>query len=235
MDVTIPVASDGIPGYLAVPDPAEGAGPWPGVVVVHDLFGLGNDIRSITARFAAAGYLAVAPDLYSRGGRLRCMRATLAQVQRGFGEAFADIEAARELLRSRDDCTGAVGIAGFCMGGGFALLLAPGFDASAPYYGMLPRDSSALDEACPIVASFGADDRTLRGAAAQLEQQLEERGIPHDVEEYPGAGHAFANQFPGPFGALARVAGFGYRQDAAEDAWRRVTRFFAEHLVAAET
>lgn len=235
MDVTIPVGGGSIPGHLAVPAPVEAQGTWPGVVVVHDAFGLGDDIRGITDRFGMAGYLALAPDLYSRGSKLRCMRATLAQMRRGSGEACTDLEAARDLLRSRADCTGAVGIAGFCLGGGFALLLAPGFDASAPYYGMLPRDPHVLDEACPVVASFGGRDPSLRGAAGRLERELTERGIPHDVKEYAGAGHSFANQLRGPLGVVARVTGFGYRRDAAEDAWRRVTRFFAEHLAAAET
>jgi carboxymethylenebutenolidase len=80
------------------------------------------------------------------------------------------------------------------MGGGFALLAASDFDASAPYYGMLPTDQSILDDACPIVASFGAKDRTLPGAADTLREVLTERAVTHDVKEYPEAGHSFANR-----------------------------------------
>ncbi|GDY30118.1 carboxymethylenebutenolidase [Gandjariella thermophila] len=227
-------STDGeIEGYLAVPTPAvSGAGPWPGVVVVHDALGMSDDIRSIAERFATAGYLAVVPNLYSRGGFLRCVRAVFGQLAAGSGQAFDDIDAARKLLADRDDCTGRVGVAGFCLGGGFALLAGPrGFQASAPYYGAVPKDTSVLRRSCPVVASFGGRDRTLRGAAAKLESALTELGVPHDVKEYPDAVHSFANRMPlGPFAPLARVVGFGYHHDSAEDAWRRVLGFFAEHL-----
>lgn len=222
-----------IHGYLAVPQAeVSGPGPWPGVVVVPDVLGLSDDIRTIADRFATAGYLAVVPDLYSRGGLFRCVRSVMRQLMDGRGQAFDDIEAARKLLLDRTDCTGATGVAGFCLGGGFALLAAAkGFDASAPYYGSLPRDESALDGACPIVASYGAKDGRLKGAADELEKLLADREIPADVKEYPRAGHSFANRMPvGPFGPLLRVAGVGYHHDSSEDAWRRVMTFFRRHL-----
>ncbi|GAB2684221.1 dienelactone hydrolase family protein [Saccharopolyspora gloriosae] len=230
---TIPSSDGDIPGHLAVPYPSiSGEPPWPGVVVVHDAFGMTDDSNAITDRFAADGFLAVAPDLYARGGFARCVRTVFGQLSKGSGQAFDDIEAARRLLAERADCTGAVGVVGFCMGGGFALLAAPrGFQASAPYYGQVPDDEAVLDGACPVVASFGAKDATLKGAAAKLESHLTELGVPHDVKEYPDAGHGFANRLKvGPFGPLLRVAGFGYHEESAEDAWRRVTTFFTEHL-----
>ncbi len=133
----------------------SGPSPWPGVVVVHDALGLSDDIRAITDRFATAGYLALAPDLFSRGGMVRCVKSVFSQLYSGSGRAFDDLDAARTLLSDRDDSSGKVGVAGFCMGGGFALVAAArGFDASAPYYGDLPKDT-ALAGACPVVASFG--------------------------------------------------------------------------------
>jgi carboxymethylenebutenolidase len=223
----------GARGYLAVPDPAvSGPPPWPGVVVLHDITGLSGDLRSITDRFAAAGYLALAPDLYSRGGAVRCVRAVFAALRAGHGQAFADIEAARGWLRGRSDCTWRVGVAGFCMGGGFALATAArDFQAAAPYYGPLPRDPGALDGACPIVASYGGRDRALAGSAARLRQALTDREIVHDVVEYPDAGHGFANRIlPGPLNRVGHFAGFAYHHDSSEDAWRRVLAFFADHL-----
>ncbi|WP_236790557.1 dienelactone hydrolase family protein [Amycolatopsis sp. GM8] len=229
----IPVADGTIRGYLAEPQQeVSGAPPWPGVVVIHDAVGLTEDARNITNRFATAGYLALAPDLYSRGGLLRCVKTVFRELTAAQGQAFEDISAARQLLSERPDCSGKVGVVGFCMGGGFAIVAATqGFDASAPYYGGLPTDLSILDEACPIVASFGKRDPSLKGTAAKLEQELTDRGIPHDVKEYPDAGHSFANQFPiGPLNILARYAGFGYHRESSEDAWRRVLAFFAQHL-----
>lgn len=232
MDISIPTNDGAIPGHLEVPQEGETEGArWPGVVVVHDLFGLGDDIKAITARFASAGYLALAPDLYSHGRAVRCVPAVFRQLRSGGGRAVTEIEDAGALLRGRADCTGAVGVAGFCMGGGFALLTAPAFDASAPYYGFLPSDPAVLDAACAVVASFGGKDFTLRGAAGRLTDTLARRGVPHDVKEYPTAGHGFANQYSGPLVPLLRVMGFGYRHDAAADAWHRVLQFFGTHLV----
>ncbi|OZM71398.1 carboxymethylenebutenolidase [Amycolatopsis antarctica] len=233
MDIRIPTQDGTIAGYLAEPQAAvSGAGPYPAVVVVHDAFGLTQDARSITDRFATAGYLAVAPDLFSRGGIVRCVKSVFQSLLAGEGRAFDDLDAARTLLAERADCTGKTGVVGFCMGGGFALVAATGqFDASAPYYGILPKDMSILDGACPVVASFGAKDPSLRGAAAKVEHALATRGIPHDVKEYPDAGHSFANRLPlGPLNRLAKVAGFGYHHESNEDAWHRVQSFFAEHL-----
>ena len=140
--------------------------------------------------------------------------------------------AARTLLAERPDCTGKVGVAGFCMGGGFALVTAArGFNVAAPYYGHLPQDDAALDGACPIVASYGGKDRGLPGAAAKLDGLLTTRNIPHDVKEYPDAVHGFANRLSvGPFGPILKVLGLGYDHESSEDAWRRVFTFFSEHL-----
>ena len=220
-----------VKAHLAVPP--VGAGPWPGVVVLHESFGLNDDIRQQADRLAAAGYLALAPDLFSAGGAWRCIRATFAALTRGHGKAFDDIEAARGWLAGREDCTGRVGVIGFCMGGGFALLTAArGFEASAANYAHLPKDlDGALSGACPVAASYGAKDRTLRGTAAKLEAALERAGVEQDVHEYPDAGHSFLNRHDlGPGGALLRVAGIGYHEPSAEHAWGRILRFFEAHL-----
>ena len=234
MDTTITTQHGTIDGYLAVPQPeVSGPGPWPGVVVVHDAMGMSDDVRSIAERFATAGYVALVPNLYARGGFARCVRTVFRELMAGKGRAHDDIDAARAELAGRADGTGKVGIAGFCMGGGFALLGATReFDASAPYYGEVPKDTSVLDGACPIVASFGARDRLphMKGAAARLDQVLTEYDVPHDVKEYPDAGHSFANRMAGPLNSLLRVAALSYHHESSEDAWRRVLSFFATHL-----
>ncbi|MGV0723761.1 dienelactone hydrolase family protein [Mycolicibacterium elephantis] len=219
-----------IDALLGVPD---GDGPWPGVVVVHDAIGYGPDNEAISARIAAAGYLAVTPNLYSRGGRARCITRVFRELLSKRGRALDDVLAARDHLKSMPQCTGAVGIAGFCMGGQFALVLSPkGFGASAPFYGTpLPRNlSETLDGACPIVASFGKRDPLGIGAPARLREVVAAKNIPADIKVYPDAGHSFANKLPGQ--PLMRITGFGYNEAATEDAWRRVFAFFAEHLRA---
>jgi carboxymethylenebutenolidase len=212
--------------------PTLGAGPWPGIVVVHDAFGLTDVAREHAERLAAAGYLTLVPDLYTRGGMLRCVRATFAALMQGSGTAFDDLEAARRWLVARDDCSGRIGVIGFCMGGGFALMTASrGYAAAAPNYGRLPQDLSVLDDACPIVASYGGRDFGLKGAAERLGTKLQERCISHDIKEYPAAGHSFMDPFnTGPLTPLLKVAGLGYHQPSAEDAWARILRFFGEHL-----
>jgi carboxymethylenebutenolidase len=99
---------------------------------------------------------------------------------------------------------------------------------------MLPKDLDDLAGACPIVGSYGGRDGSLRGAAATLERVLTEHAVPHDVKEYPTAGHSFLNDAEtGP--ALVRlitrpILGAGPDPDAASDAWARIEAFFGEHL-----
>jgi len=221
-------------GLLGVP---AGEGPFPAVVVVHEIFGIDAAMREHVERLVGLGYLVLMPDLFSRGGARRCLVATFRALRAGEGPAFDDIEAARAQLLARPDARGSAGVIGFCMGGGFALLLAGsgGYRAAAVNYGMLPADlDDALDGACPIVGSYGGRDRTLPDAAQKLDDALAARGIAHDVVEYPQAGHSFLNeQAAGP--RLMRVLlgkrmGMGHQPAEAADAWGRIDAFFQREL-----
>jgi carboxymethylenebutenolidase len=230
-EVKVPTTLGELDAHLAVP---AGADQVPGVVVIHEAFGLNDDIRAHAQRLAEAGYLALAPDLFTRGGALRCLAATMASLARGHGRAFDDIESTRGWLLSHERCAGRVGIIGFCMGGGFAIACAPkgGFGAAAPNYGMVPRHAErALAGACPVVGSYGERDWMMRGQSRRLEDALDALGVPHDVKEYPGATHSFMSHHSGGLAVgMDRITRIRYSPDAAEDAWARITGFFDRYL-----
>ena len=101
-------------GYLASP---PGTGPWPAVVMIHEIFGLDDVMRGHADRLAGFGYLTLAVDLFSAGSTARCLVATMTAMMRGRGRAFADISAAHDYLAGSPDCTGKIGVIGFCIGG----------------------------------------------------------------------------------------------------------------------
>jgi len=218
------------PGYLAVP---AGSGPWPGVIVIHELFGLNADIRAHAGRLAAQGYLALAPDLYGGKSWLRCIRGVFRQLHAGSGPAFDALDAARGWLAARPDCTGKTGVIGFCLGGGFALLCAPRaeFSAASVNYGEVPADAHrVLAGSCPVVASYGARDPMGQGPPQRLEEALTALGVPHDVHVYPDAGHSFMSPKPSLMAPLVKLVRLDFRPESAADAWQRIFTFFGEYL-----
>jgi carboxymethylenebutenolidase len=208
-------------GYLARP---EGDGPFPAVVVIHEILGLNENIKDIARRFAAQGYAALAVDLFAGRNRVVCMF-------RFFGgllfnslenSGIRDLKAALTFLAAQPGVDGArIGAVGYCMGGSFAIAWACTDDrlkAIAPYYGMNPRPLAAVARACPVVGSYPAEDFTAK-AAQKLDASLDEYRIPHDIKIYPGAKHSFFNdQRP------------SYDPAASEDSWNRVLAFFKEHI-----
>jgi len=234
-DVTFPAAR-GHPMRAALAVPAAGAGKRPGVIVIHEIFGLNDDIRRISARIADLGYVALAPDLFD-GPRMRllCVARTMAALNRGHGEAFDDLDAARSWLVARTEVEASrIGVIGFCMGGGFALLYAARapLGVAASFYGAAPKTTKELEGICPVLGSFGGRDRVFASHGRRLEQMLTEMKVPHDVRIYDDAGHSFMSQHTG---VLAQLSAYGpmkvgYNAAAAEDSWQRIEAFFKQHL-----
>lgn len=212
----------------------EGPGPHPGVVVIHEAFGLDRDIRSICDRFAGEGYAAIAPDLFSTGWTPRCMVRIFRDMGReGPTPTRALLEVARDDLAAMPQVDGdRIAVIGFCMGGGFALAMAigGGMRASSVNYGQVPAGAERLRGACPVVGSYGGRDGSLRGAATRLRENLTSLGIANDVKEYPEAGHGFINQADHWMARFMVRFGAGYREEEAEDSWSRILAFFAEHV-----
>jgi carboxymethylenebutenolidase len=217
--------------------------PLPAVLMIFDVFGMTADVSRIAGRFVEKGYAVLVPDLYDRPeARAMCVVRTLRSLLRGSGRAFDDLKAARESLGARAEVDASrIAVTGFCMGGGFAVLLgATGlYKVSAPFYGITPQHSEKLRGTCPVVASFGGrDSKRMLEAGQRLEAHLTELKVPHEVKFYPEAGHSFMNRNTGflaekVFPHLSMHA--EYHEASAEDAWQRIFSFFDMHMNAATT
>jgi carboxymethylenebutenolidase len=231
--VLVPVQHGEMAAYLAVP---IGGGKAPGVIVLHDAGGMSQDHRNQADWLAGAGFLALAIDLYHRGGLVLCLRRVIRDAMNRSGPSFDDIEAARAWLVAQPGCSGRVGVIGFCMGGGFALMLVSGHGFSAAsinYGGRLPADVDAfLEAACPVIGSYGAKDRWNQGVADDLQRALERALVAHDVKEYPDAGHSFMNNHESFIFKLLRFSGIAYDEPATLDARHRIAAFFHTHLAS---
>jgi carboxymethylenebutenolidase len=207
-------------GYLARPG---GAGPFPALVVIHEAYGLNDDMREIARRFAGEGYVALAVDLFSGRSQVMCMFRLFAGSLRNSLDhgGVRDLRAALDWLGVQPgvDAT-RLGAVGYCMGGALAIALSCAdkrVKAIAPFYGMNPRPLEAVARACPVVGSYPERDFTTKGARA-LDAELDKYAIPHDIKIYPGAKHSFFN------------GGRNHDPAAAQDSWRRVLAFFEQHI-----
>lgn len=218
-------AVGGIPGSLSRP---SGKGPWPAVIVIQEWWGLDDQTRSIADRFAEAGYLAFAPDLYrGESAPLGDGETALKLVQKHGPRAPEDLASVFDGLSRHVDVNGGVGSVGFCFGGRMSLELGIRRPLSALctfYGGGMQTTFDRLGRIrCPVLALFGDQDVSIPvGTIQELEHRLALHGIPHEVKVYPDSGHAFFRD------SDPKV----YRPAAAKDAWTRVTRFFSTHLSA---
>lgn len=233
-EISMDTAKGPMPVHVAEP---AGDGPHPGVVVIADALGMTTDLRNQAAWLASEGFLAAAPDLFHWGGRARCLFATIGDALRREGPVFDALETTRTWLVDHPRSSGRVGVVGFCLGGGLAVLVAGSgrYDAASVNYGAVPKDAlDLLAGACPVVGSYGAKD-SLRMDMERLVAALGAHDIPYDVREYPEAGHSFLNDHdPADVPRWAVIAGAfsnsEYHEPSARDARRRIADFFTVHL-----
>ena len=217
---------DGKPvhGYLS--RPAAAKGPLPGIIVIHEWWGLNDNIRRATDRLAGEGYAALAVDLY--GGQAgatpdeatKLMTAAMAHtdlVQSNLRQAYAYLHEHEQAPR--------MAVLGWCFGGGWslqtALLLPEQLDGVIMYYGKPVTDVAALAKLkMPLIGFFGAEDKGITVDMVQaFEAALKQAKVDEEIHIYPHAGHAFANP-----------SGQNYQPEAAQDSWQRTVQFLSRHL-----
>ncbi|PYQ53573.1 MAG: dienelactone hydrolase family protein [Acidobacteria bacterium] len=221
--VSFPSLGGKASGYLA---DAEGKGRHPGLIVIQEWWGLNDWIRQQADRYAKAGYVALAPDLYR--GKSTADPNVAHELMRGLPQdrAIADMKAAFDYLSKRKDVDPKrIGVIGWCMGGGYALdltLAEPRIAATVINYGHLMADPASIAKIhSPILGNFGANDQGIPPADVRaFDAALKKDGKSSDIKIYEGAGHAFMN--PNNKG--------GYVKAAAEDAQSRIDAFLAKTL-----
>jgi carboxymethylenebutenolidase len=221
--VDSPAGNGNIKGYLV--RPAKAGGKLPGVLVVHENRGLNPYIEDVARRLGTSNFIAFAPDGLTsvggypgddeKGGKL------FATVDRN--KMMADFEAAARWLKARPDCTGKIGVVGFCFGGGVANTLAVrlGSDlaAAAPFYGGQPSAADAAKIKAPLLLHYAGLDTRINGGWPAYEAVLKENHVTYTAYVYEGANHGFHND------TTPR-----YDEAAAKLAWQRTLDFFNKYL-----
>jgi carboxymethylenebutenolidase len=213
-----------VEGYLALPN---GEGTHPAVIVVQEWWGVNDWVENQTKKLADLGYIALAVDLYK--GKIAKDQATAHQLANGLDEtdAMNMLHSAADFLRGRSDVrANAIGVIGWCMGGGYAARLAatdPGIRTVVMYYGAPLTDEREIRELqAAVLGNFGGADKGIPPEKVRaFEKALKKAGKKVDFKVYPGAGHAFANE--------TNVMGT-YQEAAAKDAWARTTAFLKKEL-----
>jgi carboxymethylenebutenolidase len=211
--------SEELMGYWAY---QSGGEPRPTIIVIQEWWGLNEHIKDVARRFAAEGYVALAPDLYHGVVTTEPDEARKQALALGTQEAVAEIQAAIDFLKGQDFVNGRFGIAGFCMGGGLVLQTAansPDIHAAIPFYGSPLSASEAAQVSAPVLSFLGSRDGISASSYETMHAALTEAGVPNKFQLYEGAQHAFFND--------TRAS---YDADAAMDAWQQTLAWFKTHL-----
>ena len=213
-----------IPAYVARPAKKRKA---PAVLVIHEVFGLNDHIKSIADRIAGAGYVAIAPNFFARASDPPTDASDVAAIRKAAASippeaANRDMQAALDFIKQDKGVIPRLASIGFCMGGGFSYRLAAYTEDLAGaviFYGRTPLELVPQVK-CPLLASFGETDNGIPPAKVQeWIDALKKAGKSVDAKIYPGAGHGFFND-----------TGQRYNAAAAADAWQRTLKFFRERL-----
>jgi carboxymethylenebutenolidase len=204
----------------------EGKGPFPGIIVIHEWWGLNDWIKEQATKLADQGYVALAIDLYR--GKVATTPDEAHEIMRGVPEdrASRDLQAAYEYLASQPNVKkDRIGAIGWCMGGGYSLdvaLIEPNLAADVINYGHLATDPHEISKInAPILGLFGAQDRGITPDDVKAFQQaMDKQGKKIDITIYPDAGHAFENPNNKD----------GYRPKDAQDAWNKTVAFLDSTL-----
>jgi len=204
--------------------PAEVSGKLPGIVVVHENRGLNPHIEDVCRRAALAGFVALAPDALSPLGGYPGTddEGRALQRQRDRNEMLEDFIAAFVHLKNRDDCSGKVGVVGFCFGGWIANMMAvriPGLAAAVPFYGSQPPTELVPQIQAPLMLHYAGLDERVNAGWPEYEAALKANDKAYQVFFYPEKNHGFHND------TTPR-----YDKEAAELAWSRTVEFFKEKL-----
>jgi carboxymethylenebutenolidase len=216
----------GMKAFVAAP---QTKGKRPTIIIVQEWWGLTDHMKDIARRYAVEGYVAIAPDLYSRLGHALTRDAgeagklmnTLRQE-----DGLANLNATMAYLKSVSEVDAArIGITGFCMGGSYALMLPcvnSEIKAAVPFYGQVPNPDTPIQKlACPVLYIYGEDDGWITKADVQrLAAALKKYNKAGEIKTYSGAPHAFFRDTDSSV----------YRPEAAKDAWVRTKAFFKQHL-----
>jgi carboxymethylenebutenolidase len=230
------------PAYHSYPDDGK---MYPGLILIEDIWGLGDHIKSVADRFAAEGYSVLAPELLPPGllevltpefrreisdpekrneaqPKLRAAMQPVMQPEYATG-ALAMLAACVDYLLADPHVNGSVGVVGFCFGGSYTFHLAAHdvrIKAAIPFYGQALTEEEISNITCPVLALYGDQDTNLMESLPALKENMEKEGKSFEPIVYPGVGHAFFND----------TNVHAYNAHAAADAWAKATAFLRTHL-----
>jgi carboxymethylenebutenolidase len=230
VEVQIPGRATPLKCFVVYPERKEKAGV---VIVIHEIFGLTDWIRSVTDQLAADGFIAIAPDLLSghgpNGGGTDSLgsRDDVTKAIRSLkpDEVNASLDAVRDYAAKLPASNGKTATIGFCWGGSTSFAYAvhqPALNAAVVYYGTSPKNEELAKITAPVIGFYGGDDARVNATVSPAEAEMKNLGKTYDPHTYEGAGHGFLRQQDGRNGA---------NQKAAEQAWPATIDFLRKHFV----